>query len=147
MSLPPDVEGAVRTWLRAQTSIRALVGQRVFFGVPKGAKETSKESSYPMIVVARVGGALDRAVPELDTPLIQFDVWGAIDTSGNGLKADCTTVVNTLRSLLAAMDGRTTLATGTAGFGMQEVSCVWLPDPDNDRPRYVVTAEVTAIST
>jgi hypothetical protein len=45
------------------------------------------------------------------------------------------------------MDGRTTLDDDSAGFGMEEVSTVWLPDQSNDRPRYVVTAEVTAIST
>jgi hypothetical protein len=29
--------------------------------------------------------------------------------------------------------------------GANVESVVWLPDPDNDRPRYAVTAEVSAI--
>jgi hypothetical protein len=140
----PDVEGALRTWLRGQATITALVGQRVFFGVPRKANE----ASFPMIVVRRVGGTDDGSEAPVDRALIQFDAWGSLDASGNGDKAAATTLVNTLRALFFTVRGRTALTATVAAFGITVVGGpLWLPDPDNDRPRYVVTAEVTAIST
>ena len=44
----PDVEGAVRAWLRAHPRL-ALLGTRVFFGVPEGV-------TFPFVTVARIGG-------------------------------------------------------------------------------------------
>lgn len=138
----PDIEGGVRTWLREQAPVTALVGQRIFFGVPKKATE----GSFPMLVVARVGGALDESEAPVDRPLVQIDAWGSLDASGNGMKAQTTTLVNTVRSLLAAVRGRTALSADVDAFGFDEQSCVWLPDPDNDRPRYSITTEVIGIS-
>lgn len=137
-----DVEGALRTWLRAQAAITALVGQRVFFGVPKAATE----AKFPMLTIRRVGGGDSPGDAPVDAALLQIDCWGSIDDSGNGIKSTCTTLVNTLRSVLRQIDGRTVLATGTAAFGVSVESTIWLPDPDNDRPRYIVTVEVTVIS-
>ena len=41
----------------------------------------------------------------------------------------------------------TQLTTGVTAHGVNVESVLWLPDSDNDRPRYSVTAEVAAIST
>ena len=139
----PDIEGALRTWLRAQSPITALVGQRVFFGVPKGATEVT----FPLITVQLVDARDDDSEAPLTQALVQFDVWGSIDESGNGKKAETTVVVNTLRSVLRTVRGRTALTASVAAFGIDAVGIGWSPDPDNDRPRYVVTAEVTAVST
>lgn len=139
----PDIEGALRTWLRAQSPITALVGQRVFFGVPKGATEVT----FPLITVQLVDASDDASEAPLTQALVQFDVWGSIDESGNGKKAETTVVVNTLRSVLRTVRGRTALTASVAAFGIDAVGIGWSPDPDNDRPRYVVTAEVTAVST
>lgn len=138
----PDVEGALRTWLRGRSAIAAIVGQRVFFGIPREVRD----DSWPLITITRVGGGLDLGDAPVDNALVQIDVWGSLDTSGNGMKADATTLVNTLRSELAAVRGRTALDGSVDAFGITEQSCVWLPDADNARPRYSVTAEVTAIS-
>jgi hypothetical protein len=142
MSDWPDVEGALRDYLRADAGVSALVGQRVFFDIPKA----TRDSSWPMITVARVGGATDASEVPLDLALMSIDVWGSLDASGNGDKAGAAAVVNAVRSALEAMNGRTTLTTGVDGFGVQEAGVVWLPDPGNGRPHYTVTAEVTAIA-
>ena len=139
MSLP-DVEGALRTWLRGRTAITALVGQRVFFGVPK------KADTWPLITLTRVGGGDDQSQAPVDRALIQIDCWGDLDTSGNGKKADATTLVNTVRAELQAVDRRTALSADVDALGINVETVVYLPDPDNARPRYVVTAEVTAVS-
>jgi hypothetical protein len=138
----PDIEGALRTWLRTKASLTAIVGQRIFFGVPKGATE----SSFPLIIVQLIGMAVERSDAPLDVALVQFDVWGSLDASGNGVKSTATALANALRSELDAVRGRTALTASVDAFGIELAGMNWLPDQDNDRPRYVVTAEVTAIA-
>ena len=138
----PDVEGAVRTWLRAQTGIQAVVVQRVFFGVPRNVSE----SDFPMITVARVGGGDDLGEAPVDRALIQLSCWGTIDANKNPIKSSATAVVNAVRSAVRGVRGRTSLTAGVVAFGLNVESVVWLPDPENDRPRYVITVDVTAMS-
>jgi hypothetical protein len=139
----PDVEGAVVAHLKGVTAVSALVGQRVFFGVPKKATE----SSYPLVVVSRVGGGPEQGTDApVDVALLQLDVWAGIDASGNGKKAEAWGVVNAVVDALEDIRRRTVVGSTVALFGAHVESVLWLPDPDNDRPRYVVTAEVTAMS-
>lgn len=135
----PDVEGGVRAYLRADGDVRAALGgsQRVFFGVPTSP-------TWPLAVVSRVGGGSDTSDVPIDLALIQVDCWGAITTAGTGDKAGATALVNAVRSALEAMGDHT--ATPTCRLvGADVESVLWLPDPDNDRPRYALTAEVTAL--
>ena len=139
----PDVEGAVRTWLKTKPAVTAIVSTRVFFGVPKGAVE----ATFPLVTVTRVGGGdSDSDAPD-DNALIQLDCWGSISDAGFGDKAGCRTLANKVRAECKAVTGSQTLATGVDAGGMNVVSDIWLPDPANDRPRYSLTVEVAAIST
>lgn len=131
----PDVEGALRAYLRADAGVAAIVGARVFFGVPRGATE----ATFPLITVQRVGGGADTSEAPLDIALVQIDCWGVLDASGNGDKAGATALLNTVRSACSHVTDPT-----IRGINVQTV--IWLPDPDTDRPRYSVTAEVAAIS-
>ena len=141
MSTWPDVEGALRTYLRSVSAVTALVGQRVFFGIPKGAVE----ATFPLVVITRVGGGQAPGDAPLDVAQVQVDCWGSLDTSGNGVKSSATTLVNAVRTALEAVGTGSASLTGIEA-GVNVESVLWLPDPDNDRPRYVVTAEVAAIS-
>jgi hypothetical protein len=138
----PDTEGAIRTWLRAQPAVTALVGQRVFFGIPKGATE----ATFPLISVQLVSTVPDPSEAPIDRALLQIDCWGSLDASGNGQKAAATALVNTVRALLHSITQPTPMGTVTV-FGCNVESVTWLPDPTNDRPRYSLSAEVTAIRT
>jgi hypothetical protein len=139
----PDVEGGVRTFLRANAEVAAIVGQRVFFGVPKGATE----ATFPLVTVSRIGGGDDFSEVPIDIALLQIDCWGGIDDSGNGKKAEAVSLLNAVRNACLAIRGRVALNSSVDAAGIFVQSVVWLPDPANDRPRYSVTAEVTAIST
>lgn len=138
MSAWPDVEGAVRTYLRGETP----AGNRVFFGVPRDADE----DTWPLIVVSRVGGGGDGSDAPVDVALVQLDCWGTFGASGNGDKAGATALVNAARAALEAMGTDQPILSGTQLHGANVESVLWLPDPDNDRPRYVATAEVTAVA-
>jgi hypothetical protein len=109
----------------------------VFFGIPEGATD----ATFPLVTVARVGGGQDPSEAPLDLALIDVSVWGRLRD-----KAGATEVLNAVRSRLEEIRGRTTLATGVDAFGAEVVGVVWLPDADNARPRYSVTAEVTAMA-
>lgn len=137
MSNWADVEGALRTHLRADAGVVALVGQRVFFGVPKKATE----ATFPLVVVQRVGGGSDVSEAPLDVALVQVDCWGSI-ANGNGLKAGATALVNAVRASLEAVGTDQTAVLK----GANVESVLWLPEVDNDRPRYAVTAVVSALS-
>jgi len=139
----PDVEGAVRDWLKAKTAIATIVATRVFFGIPKGAVETS----YPLVTVARVGGGDSGSDAPDDNALVQIDCWGSLSANGFGDKAGCRTLANKVRAACKAVTGSQTLVAGVDAGGMTVVSDIWLPDPANDRPRYALTVEVAAIST
>lgn len=139
MSSWPDVEGATRTWLRNHAAVTAVVGARVFFGIPK------KDPTFPLVTVQRVGGGADPSDAPVDRALIQVDCWGGIDASGNGKKAEATAVVNAVRTALEAVGTDLTAISGVTLHGATVESVLWLPEQGNDRPRYTVTAEVAAI--
>lgn len=138
----PDTEGALVTWLKGRSAVSAIVGARVFFGVPKGATE----ASYPMLVVFRVGGTDDVSDVPIDNALVQIDCWGSFGASGFGKKAECTALKNAVRAELKALTqaGSTTIAPGVDAHGMTVESDLWAPDPADDRPRYSLTVAVTA---
>jgi hypothetical protein len=138
----PDVEGAMRTWLRTIPAVTAVVAQRVFFGVPKAAVE----ATFPLVVVQRVGGGDDASEAPIDVALIQLDCWGSLGANGIGDKASATRLCNAVRSACRSFWGPQ-LVPGVDAAGITVQSVIWLPDPANDRPRYSLTVEVAAIST
>lgn len=126
-----DVEGALRTWLRAHPVVGPLVGNKhVFFGVPPG-----DPLPLPMIIVERIGGSPVGGDVQLDTANVSFSVWAKTKDSASRVeRAVCQALVSM---------GSEALDANTVGYGASVFSRVWLPDPDSNTPRYVVTALVT----
>lgn len=127
----PDVEGGLRTWLRAQSEITTLVSTRVFFGLPA-------DVVFPCIVLRRVGGSDQTGEAPLDDALIQFDCWGA----GKN-KVQAWAVAAAVRGVLRAMTPQL-LAAGIWAYGASSSQPIWFPDAVDDQARYVITATVTA---
>lgn len=127
----PDIEGKVRTLLRADPGVTALVGSRVFFGVPR------EPSAWPVVTVQRVGGGPDGSQVPADDALIQVDIFGRVDPSGHGDKAQTWTVTAAIIGALEAQD--------RGSWACQVLSVLWLPDPTDDRPRYSLTVRVLAV--
>jgi hypothetical protein len=128
-----DIEGAVRDALRANAGVSALVGQRVHFGVPTNA-------TWPLITVQRVGGGDDPGEAPLDLPLVQIDCWGAERN-----KSQARAVADAVRAWARTVRRATALNTEVKAYGVAVESDLWAPDP-TDRPRYAITASVTARS-
>jgi hypothetical protein len=131
----PDTEGAMRTWLRAQSNITALVGNRVFLGgIPQ-------QTAFPLIVLHQIGGADDESEAPVDNAVITFQCWAAT-------KASASAVTRALRASLQSIRGATDLDANTRCFGAFVDLTLWQPDPSAtiNNARYIVTARVTAIA-
>jgi len=138
----PDVEGGVRTYLRGYADLVALVGARVFFGIPN-------EPTWPLVVVSRVGGGDDSSDAPFDEALVRLDCWGRLyqdtdPTKRHGDKAGCRAVANAVRSAIADLTHLPATAAGVFLAGGSVVADTWEPDPDDDRPRYSLLAQITA---
>jgi hypothetical protein len=139
----PDVEGGLRDYLRDQADVAALVDRRVFFGIPD-------RPTFPLVTVRRVGGTDDTSDAPLDRALVQIDCWGRLFNDTNPGKAAHGDLAQTsalrlaVRKALRLITSQTPLNANVVAYGAVVQSDPFLPDPDNDRPRYAVTALVTA---
>lgn len=121
----------MRDYLRANAGVTALVGNRVFFGLPA-------RCAFPAVVVRRVAGGQDPGEAPIDRPLLQIDCWGK-----PGNKANAHATAAAVRDALTAIHGRTTQGS-TVLFGAQVIGAVFSPDPETDQPRYSLSVDLTA---
>lgn len=131
LELSADVEGALRTWLRTQTDLTALVSQRIFLGIPKDTV------LYPFVTLSRVGGGDDGSDNPMDLPVVSFQVWASNRTS-----AELTT--RTLRGVLREL--RSTLIDTGVRCSHIATQSFFQPDPESNKPRYIVSAQLAVIA-
>lgn len=131
----PDVEGAMKDYLTAEVPS----AKKVFFEVPAGALGTP--TMFPMLLVQRVGGGQDPSEAPIDLALLQITVIGV----PHG-KESCWITTSETRDALAAIRGNMLLRSDVMAYGAEVESVLYSPDTDG-RPRYVVTASVTASAT
>lgn len=135
MTTWPDTEGALKTYLAADTAITALAGSRVFFGMPTNVTD----ADFPMVTLQRVGGGEGAGDAPVDDALVQIDCWGPVRD-----KAGAWSLCSAVRDRLTQRGDVALNGAVRAGFVVGSV--VWLPDPGNARARYSITAEVSAWS-
>jgi hypothetical protein len=135
-----DVEGAVRTWLRAHPRITPVVGARVFFGLPTGTASC--------ITFGQAGGGPDPIRP-LTRPLLSFSCWAGHDSAGltSGTKADAHAIRSALTDALMDLEDLPVDVNGVRLFDATVLSSSWQPDTSTrpTTPRYVVDAEFRAL--
>lgn len=134
----PDTEGACRAWLRATSSVTALVGSRSFFSVPDDADE----DDYPMVTVERVGGGEDGSEAAIDVAVLQLKIHG----KRRG-KAAAHAIKSAIRSELRAIRSPVAWTPTVTCYGAHVESDLYLQDPQDRRPAYVLTVTVTATVT
>lgn len=125
-----DAEDLVLSWVKT-TSVAPLVtvsgSVKIFLSMPKGAP-------LPVIVLTRVGGAPEESDTPRDLARISFDIYAAKRPQA---KAITTALVNEIENL-----GDGTPYVGVSGVlkSGSVVLNLWLPEPVDDTPRYVVDA-------
>jgi hypothetical protein len=123
-----DAEGAVRAWARANAAIAAAFTGGIYFGPPEGTV------MFPLVRLQRVGGGPVPGDTPLDDAAISFLVWGSS-------KAQAAAAVMVLASEVQSMTCGTAMGSGAVGLGARvTLGPVWSPDPDTDRPRYLLDA-------
>lgn len=135
------VQAPLRDWLREQTALTAVLGTdtngtaQVYAG---GLPDAVDLTSGPAVVLYAAGG-LDGGTG-LDRPFCRFNVWAAE-------APDAEAAAYKLRSVLDHARGA---ALGPAAdpsavrlVGADTAPPIWAPDPDTNRPRFVVTSTLT----
>ena len=136
----PDIEGALRTYLRADTDLAALIGQRVYFGIPRDST-----NAFPCVRITRVGGGQDPSQAPLDLALIQFDVYGKTSDEEGGGRGPTTIVKNALKKALSKIQGETRLDANVVAWDTDVRADMYTPLPADDRPRFMLTVLVPNI--
>lgn len=132
LALLPNVEELVVTWLTPILTAANSVSTRL-----------PAEPNWPAVTVQRVAGGPSQDWE--DSPLVQIDCWGALETSDTG-EMDAyllgQTVIAHRGTLLRAWtltDGNTYQVTGVdVSSGPNRAT-----DPDTGRPRYIVDLLLT----
>lgn len=123
-----DVEGGLRDWLRTEPAVAAIVAQRVFVSVPP-------KTTLPYVTIGLVDEHDDTSTAPLDVCLVQIDAWA-------GNKRQARDLYNAIKQSLRDATCGLTLASGTTLKGAVIVGTVYLPDPEDQTPRYSGTAQV-----
>lgn len=131
----PDVEDAIRTWLRGLTEVTALVDHRVWWSA-------DPRSDFPYLVVSLVGSPPETSDAPIVHRTLQID---AIDTERQ--RTRCFAVIAAVESALLSIRQPVALSTDVVCYGAVVQSVLYLPDPGSAAPRYTMTVEVTVRST
>jgi hypothetical protein len=131
-----DVETLMKEWT-ATTGVAPLVartgGFNIYLAMPAS-------SPMPAVVIDRVGGGPS---PRSDLPQevsrISFACWGNSRAQAGEIARMLVGELETLARTGGWIQDDVLLAAG------EVLSVIWLPDPDSDKPRYIVDALVTTV--
>lgn len=124
-----DLEGGVKAWLRADAGVSALVGTRVFIGMPEAC-------SYPAIDVRLLNDVDDAGQAPLQQALVEISCWA-------NTKPAAAAVARAVRAALADQVPAD-VGTDTHLYGGSVIGMVPIDNDPSQKRRYVVTAAVTA---
>jgi len=135
------VQAPLRDWLREQTTLTANLGTdangtvQVYAG---GLPDAVDLTNGPAIVLYTAGG-LDGGTA-LDRPFCRFNVWGA---TAEAAEAAAYTLRSVLDHAAGAALGPAADPSDVRLVGADTAPPLWAPDPDTNRPRFVITTTLT----
>lgn len=119
----PDSEAVAATWLRSRPELAGIQVSTDLRGYTAGQRR---------IVITRVGGVPSLAI-RVDNPRLDVDVFGTD-------KADAHDLAQLARALLHELPtGDHTALDAVVANVADDVGLQWLPDPDTQAARYVLT--------
>lgn len=132
----PDVEGAVKAWLKGVSYVNTYFGGRI--GLRFGS-----DVENPHLSLQEIDFGEDASTAPLYSSLIQLDVWGNVRD-----RASATIGRNHVARAVRNLTHRTQVAgTDVALHGATLVGSRYLPDPSDEQPRYAMTVRFVASST
>ncbi len=136
-----DVEGALKEYLRTDVDVLASpAGARTYLALPDSP-------TFPCVTLIRIAGGEDTGEAPVDLALVQIDVWGRVKRL-----SEANEVRTAVRKALSKVRQRTPVAGKAVLWGATVRDDRRFPVPqaqDSDgaigeRPRYVLTVQVTA---
>lgn len=130
----PDPVVVARTALLGQSTLTAVVSQRIHQAIPSDPPPT-----YPLLVVSLVDDDEER--PEAMVARVQVDVWGkgksVVDLN------ECRALANIVRSVARDMKGAWSGAWGSASITLAAPGQI-IPNPDetSGRSRFICDIEI-----
>lgn len=130
----PDSMVAARVALLAQSSLTALIGQRIYEAIPSDPPPT-----YPLLVVSLVDD--DELRPETLIARVQVDVWGAGKSVAD--VRQCKAIAAVVRSVARDLQGAWAWTGGSATISLSVAGQI-IPNPDttSGRARFIVDLEL-----
>lgn len=129
-TLYPDVAGDFRSWLRTHPYLTDLQAARVFFRIPG-------VPNFPLTQMSLLDDTNQDGQAPIVNAMIGLTVWG-------GSYADVTNIANGIKAACHEMNPGTAIGTSTIGLNAELIGSVDSPDPDDGRPRKVLTVSLTA---
>lgn len=129
-TLYPDVAGDFRSWLRTHEYLTDLQGARVFFRIPD-------TPAYPLTQLSMLNDPNQDGDMPIVNALIGLTVWG-------GSYAEVTDIANGIKAACHQMNPDTVIGATTIGLNAEVIGSVDSPDPDDGRPRKVMTVSLDA---
>lgn len=137
VTLLPDIEALVTSFLRAQNEVTSIVNARVYTEIPEAPAPPAADNRFPLVRVRRLGGfpSLHRPL-QVDRPLVQIEGYAATKGAARLLTETCRAV------LAERVEG--VHVTGVVA-GITFGALLWLPDEDftKPKPRYIADATLT----
>lgn len=131
-----DVEALVSYYLRAQSEVAAICGQRVYTAIPSNP-------TFPLVRLHRIGGVPPMSRPlHMDRAHLQIDVWG-------GPKATALDLVDVVRTELSKLVDEAAVQPLGVVCGVKFGPLAFMPDDTvpteggKARPRYTQDVTVT----
>lgn len=127
MSVLPDAERIVTTFLRSRSEVAALVDDRVYAEIPRKVADRV----FPLVRVSRTGGGPTESPLHMDRAILAVDVWG-------GTKFEAQAVAAAIMAVLDDIGGYS--AHGGYSTGSSLGTLRYVPDESFEppRPRYIV---------
>lgn len=131
MSVLPDAEQIVSTYLRSRSEVTDLVADRVYTEMPRKASDRV----FPLVRVVRAGGGPVGSPIFIDRVLVSCDVWG-------GTKYQAREIAATLALVLDEIAGYS--AHGGYSTGSSPGVLRYIPDESFEppKPRYLLDTVV-----
>lgn len=127
-----DAEALVSQYLRSQSEVTSLVGQRIYTALPA-------DPSFPCVRLTRIGGVPKMSRPvHVDSAHLQIDVFG-------GSKATALDTVDAIREELAKVVDEDPVQPLGVVCGVRFGPLAYLPDDafEKPKPRYALDVTIT----
>lgn len=133
----PDVEKAVRDWIRTLPAVVALGTDSTY----RAWFNADPRATFPYVLVRRVGSITETSDAPIIHRMLQLDFLDDVRQ-----RTRCHALASAVEAALLEIRQATLLSADVVCYGATIQSSIDLPDPGSAQPRIAMTVEVTVKS-